>query len=106
MFEAGPELPPARFRELDPELVQIVDVRQPWEHALARLPGSRLIPLGELADRAGELDPGQPVATYCHRGVRSRFALAILRDLGFRDLAHLTGGIDAYSHLDPTVPRY
>ena len=106
MFESGPELAPARFRELDPGLVQIVDVRQPWEHALARLPGSRLIPLGELADRAGELDPEQPVATYCHRGIRSRFALAILLDLGFKDLAHLTGGIDAYSHLDSTVPRY
>lgn len=106
MFESGPELAPARFQDLDPEVVQIVDVRQPWEHALARLPGSRLIPLGELADRAGELDPGQPVAAYCHHGVRSRFALAILRDLGFKDLAHLTGGIDAYSRLDPTVPRY
>jgi adenylyltransferase/sulfurtransferase len=106
VFESGPELAPARFQDLDPEVVQIVDVRQPWEHALARLPGSRLIPLGDLADRAGELDPGQPVAAYCHHGVRSRFALAILRDLGFKDLAHLTGGIDAYSRLDPTVPRY
>lgn len=106
MFEAGPDLSPSSFRTLDPAMVQILDVRQPWEHALARLPHSRLIPLGELTERAGELDPARPVAAYCHHGVRSRFALAILRDLGFTDLAHLAGGIDAYSGLDPTVPRY
>ena len=97
---------PGVFRELDPATVQIVDVREPWEHALARLPGATLIPLGELAERARELDPRRPVAAYCHHGVRSRYALAILRDLGFQDLAHLAGGIDAYSRLDPSVPRY
>lgn len=106
MFEGGYNLPPEVFRALDPEAVQIVDVREPWEYALARLPGARLLPLGELADRAGELDPGRPVAAYCHHGVRSRYALAILRDLGFRDIAHLAGGIDAYSRVDPSVPRY
>ena len=106
MFEAGVNLPPEVFRSLDPEQVQIVDVREPWEYALARLPGARLIPLGELADRAGELDPHRPVAAYCHHGVRSRYALAILRDLGFQEIAHLAGGIDACSRLDPAVPRY
>ncbi len=106
MFESGPNLPPEAFRSLDPERVQILDVREPWEFALARIPGARLIPLGELADRAGELDQSRPVAAYCHHGVRSRFALAILRDLGFTDLAHLSGGIDAFSQMDPSVPRY
>lgn len=97
---------PGTFRDLDPEAVQIVDVREPWEHALVRLPGATLIPLGELTERVRELDPRRPVAAYCHHGVRSRYALAILRDLGFQDIAHLTGGIDAYSRLDPSVPRY
>lgn len=97
---------PGTFRDLDPEAVQIVDVREPWEHALARLPGATLIPLGELTERVRELDPRRPVAAYCHHGVRSRYALAILRDLGFQDIAHLAGGIDAYSRLDPSVPRY
>jgi sulfur-carrier protein adenylyltransferase/sulfurtransferase len=97
---------PGTFRDLDPESVQIVDVREPWEHALVRLPGATLIPLGELTERVGELDPRRPVAAYCHHGVRSRYALAILRDLGFQDIAHLAGGIDAYSRLDPSVPRY
>ncbi len=99
-------LPPEAYRGLDPDQVQILDVREPWEYDLARLPGARLIPLGQLAHRAGELDPWRPVAAYCHHGVRSRYALAILRDLGFQDVAHLAGGIDAYSRLDPSVPRY
>lgn len=106
MFEAGPNLGPEAFRSLDPDRVQIVDVREPWEFARVSLPGARLIPLGELAERAGELDPDRPVAAYCHHGVRSRFAMALLRDLGFRDLAHLAGGIDAASALDPSLPRY
>lgn len=99
-------LPPKAYQDLDPDQVQILDVREPWEYDLARLPGARLIPLGQLAHRAGELDPWRPVAAYCHHGVRSRYALAILRDLGFEDVAHLAGGIDAYSRLDPSVPRY
>jgi len=99
-------LAPEAFRNLDPERVQIVDVREPWEHDLARLPGARLIPLGQLAQRAGELDSTRPVAAYCHHGVRSRYAMAILRDLGFQDVAHLAGGIDAFSRMDPSVPRY
>lgn len=106
MFEAGVNLSPEAFRQLDREIVQVLDVREAWEHELASLPGARLIPLGQLADRAGELDSTRPVAAYCHHGVRSRYALAILRDLGFPDLAHLAGGIDAYSRMDPSVPRY
>lgn len=106
MFETGVDLKPEAFRALDPDHVQILDVREPWEYALARLPGARLIPLGELADRAQELDRSRPVAAYCHHGVRSRYALAVLRDLGFREIAHLAGGIDAWSSLDPSVPRY
>lgn len=106
MFESGPNLGPEAFAKLDPKEVQILDVRQPWEHALSRLAGARLIPLDELADRSRELDPTKPVAAYCHHGVRSRFALALLRDLGFQDLAHLAGGIDAYSAFDSSVPRY
>ena len=97
---------PGTFRDLDPAAVQIVDVREPGEHALARLPGATLIPLGELTERVREMDPRRPLAAYCHHGVRSRYALAILRDLGFQDIAHLAGGIDAYSRLDPSVPRY
>lgn len=105
MFEQGHNLSAAAFRDL-PDAVQKVDVREPWEFALARIPGAVLIPLGELAARIGELDPSRPVAAYCHHGARSLRALQILRAAGFEDIAHLAGGIDAYSLMDPSVPRY
>jgi rhodanese-related sulfurtransferase len=106
VFEAGPHLDAQAFRALDPATVQILDVREPWEYGLAHIPGAVLIPLGELAERAKELDPARPVAAYCHHGMRSLQALQFLQSLGFIDLAHLSGGIEAYSRLDPSVPRY
>ena len=105
MFETGIHLSPEGFREL-PERVQRLDVREPWEFALAKIPGAILIPLGELANRVGELDPSRPIALYCHHGVRSLQALRFLKGEGFTDLAHLSGGIDAYSLVDSAVPRY
>jgi sulfur-carrier protein adenylyltransferase/sulfurtransferase len=106
LFEAGPDLDAQAFRALDPSKVQILDVREHWEYELASLPGAQLIPLGELADRLGELDPARPLVAYCHLGVRSLHALRLLRAAGFTELAHLSGGIEAYSQLDPSVPRY
>lgn len=105
MFENGIHLSAETYRDL-PAMVQRLDVREPWEYELARIPGAILIPLGELVDRVGELDPARPVAAYCHHGTRSLYALRFLQGAGFQDLAHLAGGIDAYSRLDPGVPRY
>ncbi len=105
MFENGIHLSPETYRDL-PESVQRLDVREAWEHDLAKIPGAILIPLGQLADRVGELDPARPVAAYCHHGTRSLYALRFLQGAGFADLAHLAGGIDAYSRMDPSVPRY
>lgn len=105
MFEAGIHLSPEAWCRLE-GTVQRLDVRQPWEHQVSSLPGAVLIPLNELADRLGELDPDRPVAVYCHHGSRSLFALRILQSGGFRDIAHLAGGIDAYSRMEPSVPRY
>jgi adenylyltransferase/sulfurtransferase len=105
VFESGHNLTAEAYRDL-PETVQRLDVREPWEHEIAHLPGAVLIPLGELSARVGELDPARPVAAYCHHGARSMQALRILLSAGFRDIAHLAGGINAYSRMDPTVPRY
>ncbi len=105
MFELNHQVSAETFKDL-PDQVQRLDVREPWEYQLARLPGALLIPLGELADRVEELDRTRPVAAYCHHGVRSLHALRLLQAAGFPDLAHLSGGIEAYSRLDPSVPRY
>ena len=91
------------------EPVLLLDVREPWEHAHVALPGSVLIPLGELPVRAREVTaaPGTLVVTYCHHGVRSLSAAALLARHGLTDVASLAGGIDAWScEVDPTVARY
>ncbi|HEX2568060.1 MAG TPA: rhodanese-like domain-containing protein [Polyangia bacterium] len=91
------------------ETLYLLDVRQPWEHDLAALPGSVLVPLGELPQRADELDPppGALIVAYCHHGVRSLNAAALLERMGYERVVSLAGGIDAWSlAVDPSVPRY
>jgi adenylyltransferase/sulfurtransferase len=91
------------------EPIFLLDVRQPWENETAALPGSVLVPLGELASRADDLEvpAGARVVTYCHHGVRSFHAALILESKGWDQVASLEGGIDAWSlHVDPRVPRY
>jgi adenylyltransferase/sulfurtransferase len=88
--------------------VYLVDVRHQWEHDLVALPDHAHVPLDELAERAGELEPpeGALVVTYCHHGVRSLHAAALLAHAGLR-VASLAGGIDAWSlTIDPSLPRY
>src|SRR5580700_2072905 len=77
----------------------LLDVRQPAEHALAALAGAVLIPLNELAARANEIKPEDDalVVVYCHHGIRSQSAAALLERQGFRNVVSLTGGIDAWS---------
>jgi adenylyltransferase/sulfurtransferase len=97
----------ARLDEGSP--VYLIDVRQPWEHELAALPGSVLVPLAELGDRLDELAPpkGALVVAYCHHGVRSLHAAALLTAHGVPDVASLAGGIDRWSiEIDPRLPRY
>jgi adenylyltransferase/sulfurtransferase len=89
--------------------VFLLDVRQPWEHDMAAIAGSALIPLSDLAARASELKigPDALLVVYCHHGMRSLSAAATLHRLGFQNVASLTGGIDAWAcEVDPTVPRY
>lgn len=91
------------------EPLLLLDVRQPWEHERARLPGSLLIPLDELPERLDEIRPpeGARVVAYCHHGVRSLSAAALLAQHGFARVASLDGGLEAWScTIDPQVPRY
>lgn len=87
--------------------LQLLDVREPDEWAIGRLPGSILIPRGELVARLDELDPSRTVVCVCHHGVRSLHAAAILRAHGFEDVLDLAGGLDRWtSEVDPEFPRY
>jgi rhodanese-related sulfurtransferase len=90
------------------EPVYLVDVRQPWEHERAALPNSVLVPLDRLAVQHADIAPpeGALVVAYCHHGIRSLHAAAMLERIGLR-VVSLAGGIDAWSlEIDPTVPRY
>jgi rhodanese-related sulfurtransferase len=84
----------------------LLDVREPWEFTLARIEGSRLIPMGELPDRFSELDPAAETVVICHHGARSAYVARALGDAGFANVLNLEGGLDAYSQIDDSVPRY
>lgn len=85
----------------------VIDVREPLELELAKLPGAKHVPLGTLPDRIGELDRDVPVVVVCHHGIRSAAACAWLVREGFSNVTNLSGGIDAWStDVDPDVPRY
>ena len=75
---------------------RLLDVRQPVEHAFVALTNSTLIPLGELPARTEEIDEwkGDEVVVYCHHGIRSAQAVALLRTVGFTNVHNLSGGID------------
>ncbi len=88
------EIDPHGLEEHTPE-VQILDVREPGEFTgpLGHIAGAILIPLGELAGRAGELSRDRPIVAVCRAGSRSAQAISILQQNGFTDLANLTGGM-------------
>lgn len=89
------------------DTINIIDVREPFEWQIGRIPGARLIPMREVMSHVDELRSSSETVLYCHGGVRS---LRVARDLagaGLRGLVNLEGGIDAWSRdVDPTVPRY
>ncbi|HEX8096934.1 MAG TPA: rhodanese-like domain-containing protein [Pyrinomonadaceae bacterium] len=88
--------------------IQIVDVREPNEYAIARLPNSRHIPLGQVLSRMSEIDPARETVVHCKMGGRSARAIEALKRAGFQgNLINLKGGITAWSNeVDPSVPKY
>lgn len=85
----------------------LVDVREPWEFTLCKVPGAKLIPLGSLPASLNELLDADEVICYCHRGMRSLDAAVWLRQQGVESAKSMAGGIERWSaEVDPTVPRY
>jgi len=87
--------------------IKVLDVREPDEYWIAHVQGTRLLPLSQLAQRFGELDPDQPLYIHCKVGGRSMQALQFLRQHGFQNLKSVKGGIAAWAaEIDPSMPRY
>lgn len=88
--------------------IQLIDVRQPAEYNFARIPGAKLIPLGDVIKRIDEIDPHRETVIHCKMGGRSAQAIQILERAGFKGrLRNLRGGITAWSNeVDPKVPKY
>jgi adenylyltransferase/sulfurtransferase len=85
----------------------LLDVREPEEWEINRLPGARLIPLGNLPARVNELDSADELLVYCHTGMRSARAVQFLQQVGFKKAKNVAGGIDAWSNeIDPDCPKY
>ena len=103
-----PEIQPEELKaKLDAgEDIFILDVREPHEYQICNLDGY-LIPLGELPQRAHELDSSREIVAHCRSGVRSAKAVTFLQQAGFRKVKNLAGGILAWSDkVDPSVPKY
>ncbi len=86
-----------------------IDCREPDEHATAKIAAAKLVPMSEIADRLGELEPyrQRPIVVHCHHGGRSMRVVRWLREQGYKLAQNMTGGIDAWSQeIDPNVPRY
>ena len=85
----------------------LLDVREPHEYQIARIPGSILIPLGDLPKRLNELDKNADIVAQCKSGGRSQKAVDLLKQNGFQHVRNMTGGITAWSDkVDPSVPKY
>lgn len=86
----------------------LVDVREPWEYDLCKIPGAKLIPLGTIpANLNTLLDVADEVICYCHHGMRSLDAAVWLRQQGVESAKSMAGGIERWSaEIDPSVPRY
>ena len=85
----------------------LLDVREPHEYQIAKIGGSKLIPLGELPKRLNELNRESEIVTHCKSGARSQQAFELLKQNGFTNVRNMTGGITAWSDkVDSSVPKY
>ena len=105
-------VPEISVKELDAKIKRnekfvLIDVREPNEYQINKIPGSKLVPLGKLPERVNELDSADEIVVHCHFGGRSAKAVELLRKIGFKKVKNLAGGIDAWSQeIDPSCPRY
>jgi len=104
-----PEIGPREVKQMmdEKQPFVLIDVREPHEFQICRIPGSTLIPLGEIPKRMHELDSASEIVVHCRSGQRSARAVEFLMKAGFQKIHNLKGGILAWSdQVDPSVPKY
>jgi adenylyltransferase/sulfurtransferase len=104
-----PEIGPREVKKMidEKQPFVLIDVREPHEFQICRIPGSTLIPLGEIPKRMNELDSASEIVVHCRSGQRSARAVEFLMKAGFQKIYNLKGGILAWSdQVDPSVPKY
>jgi adenylyltransferase/sulfurtransferase len=109
MMTGIPEITPQEVKKMmdEKQPFVLIDVREPHEFQICRIPGSTLIPLGEVPKRMHELDSAQEIVVHCRSGQRSAKAVELLMKAGFQKIHNLKGGILAWSdQVDPSVPKY
>ena len=105
MLEITPRELAARLARADD--VVLIDVREPYEHAIARIHGARLVPLGAFADAIPSLDRQRDIVIHCRSGARSATAVRQLQAAGFTRVWNVAGGILRWADdVDPTVAKY
>jgi molybdopterin/thiamine biosynthesis adenylyltransferase/rhodanese-related sulfurtransferase len=106
---AGSTITASELKEMQDrgEPMLLVDVREPAEWEIVRIPGAVLIPKGDLPGKLAELPQDRPVIAYCKTGIRSAEALALLKNAGFADAKHVQGGVTAWAtQVDKSQPIY
>jgi adenylyltransferase/sulfurtransferase len=89
--------------------IELVDVREPNEYEIVAIPGSKLIPKGDILNGSAlaDLPQDRQLVLYCKSGVRSAEALAAVKSAGFKDAVHVQGGVVAWvKQIDPSLPIY
>ena len=105
----GSTITPTELKEMQDrgDDMLLVDVREPAEWEIVRIPGAVLIPKGDLPSKLAELPQDRPVVMYCKTGIRSAETLALLKNAGFADAKHVQGGISAWAvQVEKTQPIY
>ena len=89
------------------EALQVLDVREPWELEIARLPNTIDIPMSTLPKGLCNIDQEKPLAVICHHGGRSLQVARWLRQQGYAKAQSVRGGLDVWSQaIDSSIPRY
>ncbi|MBA2730952.1 MAG: molybdopterin-synthase adenylyltransferase MoeB [Euzebyaceae bacterium] len=103
---SGLEIDPRELAEAR-DRVRLIDVRDPHEYEISRIPGAELMPLGDLHRHLSELDSSEDIVLHCKSGMRSMQALEQLQGAGFKRVRSLRGGINAYAReVDESIPTY